>query len=59
MGVMGQRGDLKSPFGHIDASIWKEGDLPERMIEASYEYCEEPHEDRGGEFLSLLQVPPK
>ena len=41
MGVMGQRGDLKSPFGHIDASIWKEGDLPERMIEASYEYCEE------------------
>ena len=25
MGVMGQRGDLKSPFGHIDASIWKEG----------------------------------
>ena len=41
MGVMGQRGGLKSPFGHIDASIWKEGELPENMIEASYEYCEE------------------
>ncbi|NDG21893.1 MAG: hypothetical protein EB162_04470, partial [Euryarchaeota archaeon] len=41
MGVAGLRGGLKSPFGHIDASIWKEGELPGRMIEASYEYCEQ------------------
>lgn len=41
MGVAGLRGGLKNPFGHIDASIWKEGELPERMIAASYEYCEE------------------
>ena len=41
MGVAGLRGELKSPFGHIDASIWKEGELPGRMIEASYEYCEQ------------------
>ncbi len=41
MGVVGNRGNLESPFGHIDASIWKEGELPARMIEASYDYCEE------------------
>ena len=41
MGVVGLRGNLKNPFGHIDASIWKEGELPARMIAASYDYCEE------------------
>ena len=41
MGVVGLRGGLKNPFGHIDAAIWKEGELPARMIAASYEYCEE------------------
>ena len=41
MGVGGLKGNLKNPFGHIDASIWKEGELPARMISASYDYCEE------------------
>ena len=41
MGVATLRGGLRNPFGHIDASIWKEGELPARMIAASYEYCEE------------------
>ena len=32
MGVVGNRGNLESPFGHIDASIWKEGELPALTI---------------------------
>ena len=27
MGVVGTRGELLNPFGHIDAAIWSESDL--------------------------------
>ena len=32
MGVVGARGELLNPFGHIDAAIWSESDVPQYMI---------------------------
>ena len=59
MGVATLRGDLKNPFGHIDASIWKEGELPARMIAASYEYCEELTRMEAANFYhSFKYLPP-
>lgn len=50
MGVLGLRGELLNPFGHIDAAIWSETDVPEYMIDAAYDYCEELTRVEAGNF---------
>ena len=50
MGVIGSRGELLDPFKHIDAAIWTEPEVPEHMIEASYEFCEELTRREAGNF---------
>jgi phytoene synthase len=50
MGVVGARGELLNPFGHIDAAIWSESDVPQYMIETAYEYCEELTRIEAGNF---------
>ena len=31
MGVIGNRGELVNPFSHIDAPIWSENEVPDRI----------------------------
>ena len=50
MGVIGSRGELLDPFKHIDAAIWSESEIPEHMIETSYEFCEELTRREAGNF---------
>ena len=50
MGVIGSRGELVNPFSHIDAAIWSEPDVPERMTETAYDYCEELTRREAGNF---------
>ena len=58
MGVVGTRGELLNPFGHIDAAIWSESDVPEYMIETAYEYCEELTRIEAGNFYHSFKYLP-
>ena len=58
MGVLGSRGELLNPFGHIDAAIWSETDVPEYMIEAAYDYCEELTRVEAGNFYHSFKYRP-
>ena len=58
MGVLGSRGELLNPFGHIDAAIWSETDVPEYMIEAAYDYCEELTRVEAGNFYHSFKYLP-
>lgn len=58
MGVLGARGELLNPFGHIDAAIWAEADVPEYMIETAYDYCEELTRVEAGNFYHSFKYLP-
>jgi len=58
MGVLGLRGELLNPFGHIDAAIWSETDVPEYMIDAAYDYCEELTRVEAGNFYHSFKYLP-
>ena len=58
MGVLGARGELLNPFGHIDAAIWSESDVPQYMIETAYEYCEELTRIEAGNFYHSFKYLP-
>ena len=58
MGVIGSRGHLLDPFKHIDAAIWTEPEIPEHMIEASYEFCEELTRREAGNFYHSFKYLP-
>ena len=58
MGVLGSRGELLNPFGHIDAAIWSETDVPEYMVEAAYDYCEELTRVEAGNFYHSFKYLP-
>ncbi len=58
MGVVGARGELLNPFGHIDAAIWSESDVPQYMIETAYEYCEELTRIEAGNFYHSFKYLP-
>ena len=58
MGVIGSRGELLDPFKHIDAAIWTEPEIPEHMIEASYEFCEELTRREAGNFYHSFKYLP-
>ena len=58
MGVVGARGELVNPFGHIDAAIWSEQEVPGYMIETAYEYCEELTRIEAGNFYHSFKYLP-
>ena len=58
MGVLGSRGELLNPFGHIDAAIWSENDVPEYMIDTAYDYCEELTRVEAGNFYHSFKYLP-
>ena len=58
MGVLGARGELVNPFGHIDAAIWSEQEVPGYMIETAYEYCEELTRIEAGNFYHSFKYLP-
>jgi phytoene synthase len=59
MGVIGSRGELLDPFKHIDAAIWTEPEVPEHMIETSYEFCEELTRREAGNFYHSFKYLPE
>jgi len=59
MGVIGSRGELLNPFKHIDAAIWTESEIPEHMIETSYEFCEELTRREAGNFYHSFKYLPE
>jgi len=58
MGVIGSRGELVNPFSHIDAAIWSENDLPENMVDAAYDFCEELTRREAGNFYHSFKYLP-
>jgi len=58
MGVLSSRGELLNPFGHIDAAIWSENDVPEYMIDTAYDYCEELTRVEAGNFYHSFKYLP-
>lgn len=58
MGVLGTRGELLNPFGHIDAAIWSEATVPDYMIETAYDYCEELTRIEAGNFYHSFKYLP-
>ena len=58
MGVLGARGELLNPFGHIDAAIWSEATLPDYMVETAYDYCEELTRIEAGNFYHSFKYLP-
>ena len=59
MGVIGSRGELQDPFKHIDAPIWTEPEIPQHMIETSYEFCEELTRREAGNFYHSFKYLPE
>ena len=59
MGVIGSRGELLDPFKHIDAPIWTEPEIPQHMIETSYEFCEELTRREAGNFYHSFKYLPE
>ena len=59
MGVIGSRGELLDPFKHIDAPVWTEPDIPQQMIDTSYEFCEELTRREAGNFYHSFKYLPE
>ena len=59
MGVIGSRGELLDPFKHIDAPIWTEPEIPQHMVETSYEFCEELTRREAGNFYHSFKYLPE
>ncbi len=59
MGVIGPRGELLNPFSHLDAAIWSESDVPEYLVDAAYDYCEELTKIEAGNFYHSFKYLPK
>ena len=58
MGVIGARGELVDPFGHIDAAIWTEPEVPQHMIDTAYDFCEDlPRREAGNFYHSFKYLP--
>ncbi len=58
MGVVGSRGELIDPFGSVDAPVWVEEDLPEPLLKAAYDYCEELTRREAGNFFHSFKYLP-
>ena len=58
MGVIGPRGELVNPFAHVDAAIWSESEVPQSIIDAAYDYCEELTKREAGNFYHSFKYLP-
>jgi phytoene synthase len=58
MGVVSSRGELVDPFHMVDAQVWPEPKLPEQLLEAAYDYCEELTKRKAGNFYHSFKYLP-
>lgn len=58
MGVVGHKGELLNPFEHLDGAVWEETEVPEEMIQAAYDYCQELTRREAGNFYHSFKYLP-
>ena len=58
MGVVGKKGELVNPFEDIDAAVWLEDEVPQKMIDSAYEFCEELTRREAGNFYHSFKYLP-
>ena len=59
MGVVSRGGELVNPFEHIQAPVWEEDNVPQKMIDAAYAYCEELTRREAGNFYHSFKYLPE
>ncbi|MCH2637236.1 MAG: phytoene/squalene synthase family protein [Candidatus Thalassarchaeum sp.] len=59
MGVVSRRGELVNPFEHIQAPVWEEDNVPQKMVDAAYAYCEELTRREAGNFYHSFKYLPE
>tara|TARA_B100001750_G_scaffold1051_1_gene913 strand:- start:3569 stop:4837 length:1269 start_codon:yes stop_codon:yes gene_type:complete len=59
MGVVSRGGELINPFEHIQAPVWEEDKVPEKMLDAAYAYCEELTRREAGNFYHSFKYLPE
>ena len=58
MGVVSRGGELINPFEHIQAPVWEEDMVPQKMLDAAYAYCEELTRREAGNFYHSFKYLP-
>ena len=58
MGVVSRGGELVNPFEHIQAAVWEEDDVPQKMLDAAYAYCVELTRREAGNFYHSFKYLP-
>ena len=59
MGVVSRGGELVNPFEHIQAAVWEEDDVPQKMLDAAYAYCVELTRREAGNFYHSFKYLPE
>jgi len=59
MGVVSHGGELINPFEHIQAPVWEEDNVPQKMLDAAYAYCEELTRREAGNFYHSFKYLPE
>ena len=59
MGVVSRGGELINPFEHTQAPVWEEDDVPQKMLDAAYAYCEELTRREAGNFYHSFKYLPE
>ena len=59
MGVVSRGGELINPFEHIQAPVWEEDNVPQKMVDAAYAYCEELTRREAGNFYHSFKYLPE
>ena len=59
MGVVSRGGELINPFEHIQAPVWEEDNVPQKMLDAAYAYCEELTRREAGNFYHSFKYLPE
>ena len=58
MGVVSHGGELVNPFENIEAAVWEEEKVPQHMLDAAFEYCEELTRREAGNFYHSFKYLP-
>ena len=59
MGVVSRGGELVNPFEQIQAAVWEEDDVPQKMLDAAYAYCVELTRREAGNFYHSFKYLPE
>ena len=59
MGGVSRGGELVNPFEHIQAAVWEEDDVPQKMLDAAYAYCVELTRREAGNFYHSFKYLPE